>query len=165
MLWMLEEPPGYRMDDEGPKDLFGVELPTRPEHTMHFRHSPPPIRNMMDGTEVDDRIIRGVRGRYRARVAHPQSNPRTVPGKPSSGQADHPGIEIERVDRIGAEELEDELGADTAAAADFQGSPAADRATHLKQTSRLKVPLEGRPHRIVHERVLEAVQQHLSLSR
>lgn len=163
MLWMLEEPPADGMDDEGPKDFFGVELSTRPEHTMHLRYSPPPLWNMMDGTEIDNRIVHVVPHGYRARVTHPQSNPRTIPGEPPSGEADHPGIEIERVDGIGAEELEDELGADTATAADFQGPPAADRATHSKQTTRLDVPLEGRPHRVVHEGLFETVKQHCNV--
>lgn len=69
-------------------------------------------------------------------------------------------MEIECVDVPGAEHFEDELRPHAAPAADLERVPAGDGAAHVEQATRLEVPRHRRANRVVHERLLDRVQEH-----
>jgi hypothetical protein len=58
------------------------------------------------------------------------------------------------------EHIQDRPSAHTTSAADFKRSTAAQCTTHAQQLPGLYLPLKCRPHGIVHQSVLEPIQQH-----
>jgi hypothetical protein len=73
---------------------------------------------VVDDPEVHDRVDRAGCLLDRTHVAHRQRHRTTV--QPSSGQLDHRVVEVKRHHSLGTEAVEDHLGSDAAAAADFK---------------------------------------------
>ena len=80
--------------------------------------------------------------------------------KPPSGKSHHARVEIERVDRVSAEQIEDQLRPDSATAAKLEGMPAARGTAHSEQAPRLERTLDRGTDRVVHEGVFDAVEKH-----
>jgi hypothetical protein len=73
---------------------------------------------VVDDPEVHDRVDRAGCLLDRTHVAHRQRHRTTV--QPSSGQLDHRVVEVKGRHPLGTEAVEDHLGSDAAAAADFE---------------------------------------------
>jgi hypothetical protein len=74
--------------------------------------------------------------------------------------SNHARVEVEGVNRVGAKDVEDELGAHPASAADLEGLAAAHGAAHAEQPPGFKAPLDRGADHVIHERVLESVENH-----
>jgi hypothetical protein len=162
--WMVEEPARDWVVYEGPQDLLRVEHATRLEHALYLAERQSPLRYVMDDAEVEDGVVGRSRYWNRRRVPHPEANPRSSRAQPLAGARNHPRVEIEGVNGIGTEHVENEACSHPTAATELERPPARHWTAHAQQAARLKVPLERRARRVVHERKLKAVQQHVAPS-
>lgn len=159
-LRMIEEAAHHPMQDEGPEDLFAIESTTGLKHAVHFCYCPTPVGHVMDDAKVEDGVVLRIIGGDRTCIANPEIHARPEMREPIVRPTDHPRVEIESVDAVCAETLDDDLDTNATPASDFQRAAALHHATQPEQTRRFDVALDSRTHRIVHQCILEMIQEH-----
>ena len=116
----------------------------------------PPVRDVVDDTEVHHAIVGGVLRLDGGGVSNPQADAVAPGGQPSAGQGDHLRFQVEGVDLAGAKMVKDKLHAATAATAHLQGQAAVDVAAQAPKVRQLVVALEGSAQGVIHQQELGA---------
>jgi hypothetical protein len=115
---------------------------------------------MVDDREVEYGVVGGLLGLDLLGVADPEPHPAPLRCMPSPRPRHHVRVEVERFHRAGAEEIEDDFDADAATATNLERSASGDGPAQIEQAPCLEVALDRGPHGVVHERLLDGVEQH-----
>jgi hypothetical protein len=148
------------MHDESREHFFRVEPAAWFEDAMNFGKGTAPLGHVMDDAEVKHRIVGRIWCADGSGVTNPEPGAGSTDRETRFRARDHPCIEVECVDGIGPEDAENQLGADSPPAADFQGPPTTHPAAHPQQSRRFKTPLYRGANRVVHQRVFGAIEKH-----
>jgi hypothetical protein len=142
-------------------DLFKKEAASGPEHTTHLRHRPTPIGNMMNDPEIEDCIEPIIVHSDGSHIADTELQPiLPIRRQPAPRPFHHVWIKIECVHFPRGEPLEDDLSAHTSTAPDFQHAHPFGASTQSLEEARLITLLEHGSHRIIHQSLLESIQEH-----
>ena len=162
---VIEQAAPNGVEDEIFEDLFGIEPAAWFEYAVYLGEAVAPIGDVMDDAEVKDRVVGSVFGVDFGGIADPEPDAVTAVFEVSGGAFDHAWVEVECVDGCGVEDVEDELGADAAAATDFEGAGTRCQATHFEQPAGLDVMLKPCADRVVHGGEFDPVefQEHASV--
>src|SRR5918999_2243072 len=150
------------MGNEGAQHLLGVKTAARLYYPRHLGHGARPLAYMVDDAKIEYCVIGLVRHRDPRDIADPEASSIAAfrEARPCAG--DHSRIEIERVDALGAERIQNDLRSDAAATSNLQRD-AAYSTSKAQKSLRLDPPLHHGANRVVHQSVLEGIQEHFGL--
>jgi hypothetical protein len=162
---MVEQRPVGGAGQRGGGDLFEEEPAAGPQHAGDLAEGRPPVLDVVQDRELEHRVVAGVLCAQRPEqvggTARGQPHPPgPVARQPSPCPLDHGRVEVERVHRGRAELVQDQLGARTRPAAQFQDPAAGDPAAQPGQQRRLVEALQAAAGRVVDHRCLGPVHQH-----
>ena len=162
---VIEDAAPDGVEDEIFEDLFGIEAAAWFEYAVDLGEAVAPVGDVMNDAEVKDRVVGIVGGVDFGGIADPDSDAVTAFFEAFGGAFDHAWIEVECVDGCGVEDVEDELGADAAAATDFERAGVGRRAAHFEQPAGLDVVLKPCANGVVHGGEFDPVefQEHASV--
>jgi len=157
---MIEEAARDRVTNDSGENLLGVERASRFQNTIYLLQRSPPVWNMVQNAEVEDRVVGGVGHGDCGCIADPKPRAIRLDRKPAARPVDHSRVEIESVHPSGVELLKDNLHAYTASASDFQYGSASDVTAHSTQLGGLEPTLERLAQRVVHQGEFKKVEYH-----
>src|SRR3990172_7883978 len=127
------------MKDELGEHLLGVEATSRLEHAGDLAKRVLPSGNVVDDPEIEHGVIGVTVGFDALGVPYPEPHPIPAARQAFARQRHHVGVEIERVQVLGAEAIQDEAGTNTSSAANLEGAPLSHRPAEAEKPRHLDV--------------------------
>ena len=161
---MFQERPVHPAVQRLPRDFLEEKTATGPENSTYLCYRRTPVRYVMEDAEIEDGIKCVVWCWNGSGVGHSKVHcARVLLPEPTMCLADECDIKIECIHPSGTESSDDDLGADAAATADLQNTHAIGTPSEMLEQARLILPLQRLPYRIVHQRLLDAIELHNNL--